>query len=151
MEHLAAFEKLTNLHLGNDQLKNADMEVIGKLKGLKKLGLFAPDITDKGTAHFKGLTKLESIDLRGTGVTSATGATLRAAPGLKMAKVNVMPFDAKHKARIVEWKKQLPRTTIQPIVQSFGFGGFIGGGGGAPGGAGLIGGGGAGFVGGGPG
>ena len=69
----------------------------------------------------KSFTKLETIDLRGTQATTATTRALGSAPELKLVKSNLVSLDAKSKDKMAGWKKQLPRTTVRPLID-MGFG-----------------------------
>jgi RNA polymerase sigma factor (sigma-70 family) len=140
LTHLSAFPNLVELHVSNEKLTDADVESLGKLTGLTKLGVFAPKVTDKGIAAFKELKKLEMIDLRGSMMTTAAGPTLRGMPALKLLKSNLTAMDPKFKVKVADWRRLLPRVKIEVLFGEFG--GFIGGGfkKGGPGGGGFGGG-----------
>jgi len=102
-------------------------------------------VGDEGVARLKGLKKVESLDLRGTAMTTAAAATFRAMPALKVLRSNVLPMDPKFKAKQAEWKRALPRVSVQPafpqLPAGIGMGGGFGGGGIGGGGIGGFGGG----------
>jgi RNA polymerase sigma factor (sigma-70 family) len=130
LANLEPLTELTELHVSNEKLADADMATIGKLTGLKKLGVFAPSVTDKGIAALKDLKKLEMIDLRGTKAAIAAAVTLRGMPQLKLLKSNLVSWDPKYKTKVADWNKQLPRVKIEPLSSLFGGlmrgGGFAG-------------------------
>jgi hypothetical protein len=121
LAHLKSFIGLTELHVGNEKLADADMAELGKLTGLKRLGVFAPGVTDKGIAAFKDLEKLEMLDLRGTKLTTASAPTLRRMKSLKLLKTNLTIMDPKLKAKEAEWRKLLPRVKVEAMFGGFGF------------------------------
>jgi hypothetical protein len=117
LKYLAEMTNLIELNVAHNKLTDADMTILGKITGLKKLGVFAPEVTDRGIAAFKDLKKLETIDLRGTQITPAAGPTLRALPQLKLFRSNLLQQDPNYKTRMAEWRKALPaRITIRPLM-----------------------------------
>jgi len=128
LEALAGYEKLTDLTVSHMKFKDADVAPLGKLATLRKLALFAPEVTDAGVGKLKSLTKLETLDLRGTDMTIASSAAMRALPALKSLRVNLIAEDAGHKKKLATWRATLPRVVIQPIPTTMGFGGGLGGG-----------------------
>lgn len=132
---LAALPNFEELNVGHDKWTDDDLAFLPKFAPLKRLGIFAPGVTDKGLAELKSLTKLEAIDLRGTQATTATALVLRSAPALKLVKSNLVSIDPKYKEKLAGWKKQLPRTTVRPLLDlGVGLGVFGMPGAGAPGG-----------------
>ncbi len=127
LEKLAAFEGLTELHVSNTGLKDADLAALAKLRPLRRLTVFAPSVTDKGVGALKALTRLEYLDLRGTDMTTASAAALKALPALKSLKVNVVAQDAAAKKRLAAWKAQLPKARVEAIQAGVGGGFGIGG------------------------
>ncbi|MEX2316262.1 MAG: hypothetical protein WD669_03855, partial [Pirellulales bacterium] len=57
---------------GGMVITDAGLEPVGRMKQLKSMMLMGmPKITDAGLAHLHGLSNLETLTLRGTGVTAA--------------------------------------------------------------------------------
>ncbi len=151
LERLADFDKLAEVSVYHNKLKDADVAPLAKLTGLRRLALFAPEVTDAGVNRLKALTKLEVLDLRGTDITTAAAAALRALPALRVLRVNLVAEDAGHKKKLATWRAALPKVSVQPLpttagitLGAGGFGGFGGAGfgigGGAIGGGAMLGG-----------
>ncbi len=70
-EALAAFKNLSRLDVGSTGMTDASLEHIGRLDSLTHLDLAGNiAVTDVGVAHLKGLVRLQSIGLLGTGATA---------------------------------------------------------------------------------
>jgi hypothetical protein len=115
LEKLAAFEKLTELRVCNNKLKDADLAPLAKLKGLRKLTLFAPEATNAGVNKLKALTKLQYLDLCGTNMTADASLALRALPALKVLKVNLIINGPGMAKQLKLWESRLPKTRIVPL------------------------------------
>jgi hypothetical protein len=127
LARLAALTELTELRLVSNKLGDSDMATVGKLTGLKKLVVLAPEVTDRGINELKDLKKVEVLDLRGTQLTTASAKTLRGLPRLRVLTTSLMEFDARSRAKLAEWKRLLPRVTIRPaytLPAGMNFGGF---------------------------
>ncbi len=133
LKHLKPLTGLVELNLGSSKLGDDDLKELAPLTNLKKLRVFAPQVTPKGVAHLKALKALEVLDVRGTGIATEL-APLRALPKLRVVYVNLSPFSPKYKTDLAEARKALPRVTINPLWQmpagmmgGFGVGGLGGG------------------------
>jgi hypothetical protein len=62
------------------------------LKELRRLYLVDARIYDSGVTHLKGLEHLEELDLSGTAITSAAGATFKEMLELKLLAVSKTKF-----------------------------------------------------------
>ncbi|WP_346236962.1 c-type cytochrome domain-containing protein [Niabella insulamsoli] len=97
------------LKIGAQNLKDADMERIGKLKSLLRLYIDGNPITDRGLQYLKGLSNLQYINLSGTAITGKGLLALQALKSLKQVYVyNVRnaQFD------VSALKKAMPQTVI---------------------------------------
>jgi Leucine-rich repeat (LRR) protein len=67
--HLARFERLRDLSLGNTPLTDSGLSHLRGLTSLESLGLDNTLVTDRGIAHLRTLRALRHLSLRGTQVT----------------------------------------------------------------------------------
>jgi hypothetical protein len=116
LARLKELRGLRELTVANEKLGNADLKFLGQLAGLRKLTVFAPQVTDGGLAALRDLKALQVLDIRGTDTTSLVGAHLRLLPRLRLVKANLEPNDPKYKSKMAEYRKLLPRVTIQPAL-----------------------------------
>jgi hypothetical protein len=69
----------------HDPAKDSSLAVVARFQELRELSLIDTRITDAGLVYLRGLSHLESLDLRGTHVTPAAIARLqRALPRLRV-------------------------------------------------------------------
>ena len=64
-------EQITWLDLGRTTVTDSGLEVIGRLKNLRKLHLEKTSVTDAGLTHLSGLDQLEYLNLYGTSITDS--------------------------------------------------------------------------------
>jgi hypothetical protein len=106
--------KLVELNLRSGKLADADLKELAPLTTLKKLRVWAPEVTDKGLDNLTDLKALELLDMRMSKVMTDLGA-LKGLPKLRVVYTNISPFDPQYKTKIAEARKSLPRVTIHPL------------------------------------
>jgi len=102
-------DQLVWLKMGNTNLSDSGMAVIGKLEQLTRLSIENTAITDKGLTLLKSLRKLLYLNLVGTKVTVTGVTTLKDIPGLSsiyLYQTNVAKGD------YAALQKAFPKTTI---------------------------------------
>ena len=102
-------DQLVWLKMGNTNLSDSGMAVIGKLEQLTRLSIENTAITDKGLTLLKPLRKLLYLNLVGTKVTVTGVTTLKDIPGLSsiyLYQTNVAKGD------YAALQKAFPKTTI---------------------------------------
>ena len=137
LESLKELPGLTDLHLSNTKLTDAELKVVGGLTGLKKFSLRSGG-DGQGRREPEGVE--QSTARRAWHADRHGDLGMRALPRLRVVYTNLWNFDPQSKTKLAECKKALPRATIhgiypdQPLGQVNPFGGGIGGFGGGIGG-----------------
>jgi len=77
LSSLQDVQGLTSLQLGNSNLQQADLQIIGQMSDLRALQLANNPITDEGVEHLAKLSKLERLSLSGTNITGGSLNTIK--------------------------------------------------------------------------
>jgi RNA polymerase sigma factor (sigma-70 family) len=126
LKGLADLKGLTSLSLMGDGFGNAEAEPLKACTALKKLELFAPELTDAGLASLKDLKALERLNLCFSKITPASTPTLRALPKLRTLYVPVLPTDPTSKRTLAAFQAQLPAVAVHSLTSMPGYEMFAG-------------------------
>ncbi len=105
----------TSLVLMGKDFGDDEAERLKGCVGLKKLDLFAPNLTDQGLRPLKDLKALERLNICISKVTPAGTATLRLLPSLKVLFAPLMPLDPNYKRELAQFRAALPRVQVQTL------------------------------------
>jgi hypothetical protein len=85
--HIKMDDKVPGLLIGIDlhqtRVRDADLEMLHGLTGLRTLNLYSTSITDAGLAHLSGLTGLQTLHLNGTSISNTGLEKLRGLTSLR--------------------------------------------------------------------
>jgi hypothetical protein len=85
--HIKMDDKQLGLLIGIDlhqtRVRDADLEMLHGLAGLRTLNLYGTSITDAGLAHLSGLSGLQTLHLNGTSISNAGMENLRGLTSLR--------------------------------------------------------------------
>jgi len=112
---------LTSLYLMGKEFGDGESEAIKGCVALKKLELFAPNLTDVGVASLKELKALERLNLCFSKATPACTSTLKTLPALKTFYAPVLPFDAATKRILAQFQAGLPKVSVFSLTSMPGY------------------------------